>query len=364
MSLLTTDIANVPFLIGELLYGSVNEKLIFSSVSSIIENTDVLQIYSIDLKNVSSIIKLTNDPTTKQNLQLTRDNKKVIFQSIPLGSSDESSNLTQQRLYSIDLTNDLIERWIGDFQGSVLDYTTKSDGGVYILRQWGINVEIYSQISPNNISILHDGFNGSYLLISSSLLVNLVAFVFSSFSKAEEVYFIRDINQLKSAVPISNENIQYGQINLRQAQPYQWTNNEDNQTIQGILHYPPENFQEKNLPDLVLIRGGPASASLNWFLGDLYNWAPMAATEGWLVLEPNYLGSTDYGDRYLNEIRYQPLIRPGKDILSGNNTAIDEVFKCLSEKFSTMFRRKAFIFGYTHWSGMDEMVSFYFYLSI
>lgn len=36
------------------------------------------------------------------------------------------------------------------------------------------------------------------------------------------------------------------------------------------------------------------------------------------------------------------------------------MFKCLSEKFSTLFRRKAYIFGLTR-SGMDEMVSFYFY---
>ncbi len=236
------------------------------------------------MENVSSIIKLTNDSFQKQNLQLTTDNKRIIFQSISLGSSEGSTNFTQQRIYSIDLTNGLIERWVDDFQGSVLDYTTKSEGGVYILGQLGINVQIYSQTSSKNISILHDALNGSYLLISSSSSVNSVAFSFSSFSKAEEGYFITDIKQLKSAEPITHENNQYDQIDLPQGQVYQWTKNEDNQTIEGILHYPPGKFQEKNLPVLVLI----------------------------------------HGDRFVNEIRYHSLTRPGKDILSGIDHLIQD----------------------------------------
>jgi dipeptidyl aminopeptidase/acylaminoacyl peptidase len=252
------------------------------------------------------------------------DNKSVIFQSISIGSNEGSSNLTQQRLYSIDLTNDLIKHRANNFQGSVQDYTTESNGGVYFLGQLGINVQIYSQTSPNDISILHDGFNGSYLLISSSLSVNWVAFVFSSFSKVKEAYFITDINQLKSAQPITNENDQYDQIDLPQAQAYQWINNEDNQTIEGILYYPPGKFQEKNLPLLVLMHGGPVGASMNYFNGDWYTWAPMAAAEGWLVFQPNYRGSTGYGDKFVNDIRYQPLTRPEKDIFEGVDRLIQD----------------------------------------
>ncbi|CAF4304120.1 unnamed protein product, partial [Adineta steineri] len=250
---------------------------------------------------------------------------KILFLTVPTGSMNERANLTQQRLYSIDLTNGSIKRWVADFQGNVISYTMKSDGGVYILGQLGITVQIYSQITPKNKSILHDGWNGSYPLISSSTTaVNSIAFVFTSFTKAEEAYFITDINQLKSAVPITNENNEYDQIHLPECQVYRWKNNEDNQTIEGILHYPPGKFQQKNLPLLVLIHGGPGSASLNCFLGDWYNWAPMAAAEGWLVFEPNYRGSTGYGDQFTDEIRYQALIRPQKDILSGIDHLISD----------------------------------------
>jgi hypothetical protein len=110
--------------------------------------------------------------------------------------------LTQQRLYSIDLTNNLIERWTSDFQGNIQDYTVKPDGGIYFLGQLGINIEIYSQISPKNNSVLHYGFNGSYYLITSS--INSITFAFTSFSKAQEVYLIKNINQIKSLLKIIN----------------------------------------------------------------------------------------------------------------------------------------------------------------
>ncbi|CAF5106630.1 unnamed protein product, partial [Rotaria sp. Silwood1] len=92
----------------------------------------------------------------------------------------------------------------------------------------------------------------------------------------------------------------------------------------GLLHYPPEKFESTNLPLLVLIHGGPYSANINQLHASAGLWAPLAATQGWLVLEPNYRGSTGYGDQFLNEIRYQPLTRPGRDILSGVHRLIQD----------------------------------------
>ncbi len=44
------------------------------------------------------------------------------------------------------------------------------------------------------------------------------------------------------------------------------------------------------------------------------------------------------------------------DVFVGNSTAIQELFKRVSEQFTAMFRRKAFLHWYTG-EGMDEMVS-------
>jgi Tol biopolymer transport system component len=52
-------IANLPFLIGEFLYVPFEEKLVFTSASILFENIDDFEIYVIDLRNGSSLSRLT-----------------------------------------------------------------------------------------------------------------------------------------------------------------------------------------------------------------------------------------------------------------------------------------------------------------
>ncbi|CAF1317244.1 unnamed protein product [Rotaria sp. Silwood1] len=312
-------IADIDFLTAELLFVPVENKLVFTSLSTIVENKDAFEIYSIDLRNVSLLSRLTNNQALERNLQLSIDGKHVFFIVDSSILSEDKNVNTQNRLYSINLINGKIERWGKDFGGSIRGYTIRSQGGVYMLGQLGINVEIYLQQSSSKYSILQRGWTGTYHQISSSLSTesSAIALVYSSVERPEEVYFVNHIDQLCLAKAITSENQLLTQRNLPRAKSYKWINNEDDRTIEGVLHYPPGKFECKNLPLLVLIHGGPIDASLNMLQANWYSWAPLAATQGWLVLEPNYRGSTGYGDAFINELRFQLLSRPGRDILAG-----------------------------------------------
>ncbi|CAF4184084.1 unnamed protein product, partial [Rotaria magnacalcarata] len=235
-------------------------------------------------------------------------------------------SIAQSRLYSIDLTNGQIEQWGKGFQGAVRDYTIRSEGGVFILGQLGTNVHVYIQQSVSKYVCLAPGWHGSYRSISSSKSkqYSSVAFSFSSFERPEEAYFVKHIDGLPWAKPLTHENQLLATRSLPRAKLYRWINHDDNRMIEGILHYPPGKFEHKNLPLFVLIHGGPSDASTNMLHADFYTWAPLAATEGWLVLEPNYRGSTGYGDQFLNEISGQLLSRPGRDILAGVDSLISD----------------------------------------
>jgi hypothetical protein len=180
------------------------------------------------------MIQLTADPSIKQNLQLAADRKRIMYQIYPIGTGEGSPNITQQRLYSVDLTNGLVEHWGKDFQGNIASYTTKSLRDIHLREQLGINAQFYSQISSTAPSVLHVGFNGTYDSISSSA-TNSVAFIFSSFAKVQEAFFISNIDELTSPTAVTSENSQYDQIVLPEAQAYQWKNEDDNRTIKGIL---------------------------------------------------------------------------------------------------------------------------------
>ncbi|CAF0946943.1 unnamed protein product [Adineta steineri] len=317
-------IKNVSFLIIELLFVPLEEKIVYSTMSTDFDNMDAFELYSIDLRNISApAVRLTNNQIFEHNLQLSTDSQQVFFLSGPLGSTKKTSNNTQYRLYSVNLVNTQMERLADNFRGSITGYIIKRNDNVYIIGQVGTQAHIYTYKLSTKQLIIHNGWNGTYQSFVSSYNNHSTAFVYSSFQKPIEVYFINNIDQLQSAEAITNFNQLFTQRDLPQAEVYTWKNVDDDQLIEGILHYPPGQYQSKNLPLFVLIHGGPSESSLNSFSANSFYWATIAASEGWLVLEPNYRGSLGYGDHFVAEVRNKPLSRPGKDILSG----VDQLIK-------------------------------------
>jgi dipeptidyl aminopeptidase/acylaminoacyl peptidase len=307
-------VKNLSFSISELVFVSSEEKigLLFTSIDY---NSEI---YSLDLRNVSSLTRLTKNTITEKQLRLSTDRTNVLFTN---GNSDGFID----GLYALNLTNGQIERFQENLMGPIIGYTPRSEGGVYILKHLQTEVDIYTQQSPTENMIWQPGWIGSYESIASSSNPNCsIAFVHSSSEWPMEVYCTGNINHLQSAKAITSENELFTKRNLPKTKVYNWKNKDDNQWIEGILHYPPEKFNFSNLPLLVLLHGGPHVASLNKLDANWHTWAPLAASEGWLVLEPNYRGSTGYGDAFSNQLRRKPLSLAGRDILSAVDSLIED----------------------------------------
>ena len=314
-----SDIGKLDQRVGELVFAPSVGKLTFNFIESIIESTSTLEIYSMDVGDVSSLTKLTDNEALEQSLQLSMDGRHLFYLTYSLSGSHGRFNNTQQRVYSINLSNGDTERWGSDFVGNIMGFTRGPQGGVFFLGQLGINVGIYSQQSPSQASVLLAGWEGSYQTLTAAFsgAHTSLAFVHSSFTEPDEIYFVERSDQLSSARRVTDINQLITEREIPQTKLYRWQNTDDNRTIEGILHYPPGKSDCERLPLMVHIHGGPNDASMNVLHGTWFSWAPLAATEGWLVFEPNYRGSNGYGDDFLSEIRFDVLTKPGKDILDG-----------------------------------------------
>jgi len=309
-------VATLTLFTGELLYVPLQSKLIFTTVAENFEDFNKYEIYSLDL-NDSILSRLTTNQGIEQDLQLSIDGRSILFRLFTFDSQQGNSSDRHLRLFSVDLHTKQIQRLGKDLDGSILGYSIRSDSSLYILEQIGTNIRIHFQQSIEKYSISLCGWNGSYASVTTSFDVEQsIAFVYSSFEQPMEVYYAQNIYQLNSAKPITNENQIFTQRNLPKSKIFTWIHPEDHRTLEGILHYPPNKYEEKQLPLLVLIHGGPYEASLNQFHLSSYYWAVLAASQGWLVFEPNYRGSTGYGNQLYSEIHSQPVSRAGNDILS------------------------------------------------
>jgi dipeptidyl aminopeptidase/acylaminoacyl peptidase len=81
----------------------------------------------------------------------------------------------------------------------------------------------------------------------------------------------------------------------------------------GVLTYPPDYASGTKLPLVLVVHGGPESAST----GRFSPLPQLLAAHGYLVFEPNYRGSTNLGDRYQHAIYRNTGQGPGEDVMAG-----------------------------------------------
>jgi dipeptidyl aminopeptidase/acylaminoacyl peptidase len=309
------SLATSPLRVEELVTSPDGSKLAFisNSINQRQENFEDYEIYTLDLANPAPR-RLTHNQAEETRLHWANDNRHVFF-SVEVGDVTGPYRDLQPHLYWVDSVSGAVEQWSRDFIGQVDQYAVTADG-VLASARLGTEVPMYSVAQPGEALHKLNGWDGTYENLSTTAHSPRLAFVYSSLEKPAEVYLADSADQLDRARPITSLNKLFAERDLPQGKPYRWKA-DDGTTVEGMLIYPLGKFEAKNLPMLTFIHGGPADADGNHFEADWYQWAALAATNGWLVFEPNYRGSTGYGDKFLEQIVPVIVSRPGKDILEG-----------------------------------------------
>jgi dipeptidyl aminopeptidase/acylaminoacyl peptidase len=320
------EIAASPLRADDLVTSPDGRKLAFVSnaINQRQEKNEDVEIYSIDLANTSpgqSPRQLTHNHAVEGKLRWANDNRHVFF-SVEVGDVAGSYRDLQPHLYWIDSDSGAVEQWSKDFIGPVEHFDVTSNSVVASARL-GTEVSMYSVARPTQSLHKLNGWGGTYENLSTSIHSPRVGFIYSSLQKPAEIYLAESPDKLDQARPITSFNKLFAERDLPQGKPYRWKA-DDGTSVEAMLIYPPGKFEAKNLPLFTFIHGGPADADGDHFEADWYQWAALAATNGWLVFEPNYRGSTGYGDKFLEQIVPLIVSRPGKDILEGVDALVKD----------------------------------------
>ncbi|MBZ5663346.1 MAG: prolyl oligopeptidase family serine peptidase [Acidobacteriia bacterium] len=324
-------IARTPLRVDQISISHDGQRLAFvtSSVSEREEKVEDIELYLVNLTSTpaeSTPIRLTHNEGVELNLDWARDNRHLFFQ-VNLGSAEGKYEDPQPRLYWIDAGDPAgkkeVQRWFADYPGEVVRYTPLPDGSVVCSCRIGTEVQLVSQANPKAALVRREGWAGTYEAPAAASQGSRMAFAYSATVRPTEVYIADGPDKLAQARPITSFNKLFTERDLPQAKPYRWTS-DDGTSVEGMLMYPPGKFEAKNLPMFVFIHGGPQDADGNHFEADWYQWDRLAATAGWLVFEPNYRGSTGYGDKFALQIVPEIVSRPGKDILTGVDALVKD----------------------------------------
>jgi dipeptidyl aminopeptidase/acylaminoacyl peptidase len=265
--------------------------------------------------------RITKNQAIETHPRWANDSRHLFF-SVEVGDVAGPYRDLQPHLYSVDIDNSSIDQWDKSFVGPIERYAVAGDR-ILTSARLGTEVQLYDAAEPADKLHRLTKWPGTYAKIATATNSPKVAFIYSSLGKPEEIYVADSADKVDQARPITSFNAKLAQADLPQGKPYQWKA-DDGTTVEGMLIYPPGKFEAKHLPMFTLIHGGPADADGNHFEADWYQWAALAATNGWLVFEPNYRGSTGYGDKFLMQIVPVIVSRPGKDILEGVDALVKD----------------------------------------
>jgi dipeptidyl aminopeptidase/acylaminoacyl peptidase len=276
------------------------------------------QIYVVDLAAPGHPIhQLLHDKAIAGGLRIAPGGKGLYFEAntnIPGPYADLSG-----RVFYEPLSGGMPTRLAPVYTGSFHQFVVTGQGTVIASGQYHVEVPLY-QLTDNGYTELPSR-PGEYQDLSMGRNSQRLAFVYSSLTTPSEVYLAADWRHPNEAVQITHFNANLADRALPRGHSIWWTA-DDGVRIQGMLIFPPGEFNAKHLPLFVLIHGGPEDADVNHWEADWYQWGSLAAAQGWLVFEPNYRGSSGYGDAFMSRIVPHIVSRPGKDILEGVHALI------------------------------------------
>jgi dipeptidyl aminopeptidase/acylaminoacyl peptidase len=144
-------------------------------------------------------------------------------------------------------------------------------------------------------------------------------FIRSSFSQPAEVYQAPTAGEIRFE-QLSHLNdewtagIEWGESSLFQYKGWK------DKTVESWLIKPPDFSANRLYPLLLLIHGGPHGA---WGNNFHYRWNPQVfAAAGYVVISPNFHGSSSYGQEFTDQIRGDWGGAPYEDLMKGVDEAI------------------------------------------
>ena len=125
-----------------------------------------------------------------------------------------------------------------------------------------------------------------------------------------------DLNRRDSWMRVSDSNPEVEKFALGTYETVRWKSS-DGEMVEGILVKPVGYDRSKRYPLIVQLHGGPASAYMSNFSSNYGTYTHVYAAGGYAVFQPNYRGSSNYGEKFRMQISGDYFRQGFDDIMTG-----------------------------------------------
>jgi dipeptidyl aminopeptidase/acylaminoacyl peptidase len=265
----------------------------------------------------SGAVQLTHNAVPENDATISPDNTQVAFVS---GSNAKFDSYYNGRLFIVPAAGGTPRPIVGESEPIAVDRALWSHDGksIYFLANLGVHEEVF--VVPATGGTPKQLTDGKHGIGAWTMRDDRLAMVVSDAASGGEVWTLKGGEAAPRQVTHVFDNLSRD-FTLGRQEAIQWKG-ADGRTVEGLLTYPVDYQTGQKYPLAVITHGGP-QASDKYSLGALSDEVQVLAGKGYASLQPNYRGSTGYGDAFLRDMIGHYFQNAHLDVMTG----VDEVIR-------------------------------------
>lgn len=271
------------------------------------------EVYLLDVAS-GQVNRVTNNRVAEAMLSFSPDSRVLAFVA-----PDEFTYMRNQRIYVTPVSGGSVKKIATDFDGDTTIGFWSDDGRTICFTEGvGVTMNLYAiSLETGRVTAVTKEA-GVVQSVSRDDDSGLLILTFTDPQSPPDLYAatLATVGSRARWVRLTNANPQIGEIALGQYETIRWKST-DGTMVEGILVKPVGYERGKRYPLIVQIHGGPAAAVMNSFSGSYGTYVHIYAANGYAVFQPNYRGSSNYGEKFKMEIAGDYFRQGYEDIMSG-----------------------------------------------
>jgi dipeptidyl aminopeptidase/acylaminoacyl peptidase len=259
----------------------------------------------------SNAVQLTKNTVQEGNATISPDNSQVLFIS---GSNAKFETYFNGRLFVVPATGGPARVIAGEADQLDVDRAAWSKDGksIYLLVNLGVHEELF--VMPSSGGKPRPITEGRHSLGSLTRNGDRLAFTIGDSKSGGEVWTMGGGETAPAQVTHVFDYLARD-FALGRQEAMQWKG-ADGATVEGIVTYPVGYQAGQKYPLAVMTHGGPQAAD-KYSVGSTSYELQVLAGKGYVILQPNYRGSTGYGDAFLRDMIGHYFQNAHLDVIAG-----------------------------------------------
>ncbi len=280
-----------------------------------------VDVYLLNLKS-NQISRITNNSVGEGNLRFSPDSKLLGF-TVPDG---EKEFMNLKKIYIMPSEGGKIKKLLNNFDcdGSISFWSNDSKY-IYFTSQMGVDYPFFRVSIETDVKEQITKFEGGNAVFSKDKVSGKFLVRYDDPENPPDYYCCKpeDFSEKNNWIKLTDSNPQVKNFLLGKIESIKWKSTDDN-TIEGLIIKPGNFKKDRKYPLLVQIHGGPASAYTKSFVCDYKNYNQIFTANDYVVFQPNYRGSTGYGEKFKKEIAGDYFRQAFDDIMTGVDYLIEK----------------------------------------